>query len=143
MSDAAGVVAQAVADDLPKPKAVHDIRGALSWMPAGPVSRDFIQHPARVSAEMGPYGSGKTTALFIKKLLCSMVVPPSPLDGVRYARTAIIRDTYRNLDLNTIPSWEERFPRAMGEWRGGGNGEPPAKTRGAGIERVHRTRLRA
>lgn len=96
----------------------------MQGLPKGPKNMEFITHPASVCVEMGPFGSGKTTSLFIKKLLCSVRVPPSPLDGIRHAKTGIIRDTYRNLELNTIPSWEERFPREMGEWRGGGNGEP-------------------
>lgn len=109
---------------LPQPKAAFPIADVLSALPKGPKNIEFLSHPATVCVEMGPFGSGKTTTLFLKKLFCSVRVPPSPLDGVRYARTGIIRDTYRNLDINTIPSWEERFPREIGEWRGGGNGEP-------------------
>lgn len=111
-------------DQMPKPKAAHPIAGALSLMPKGPKLKEFLMHPSAVSGCMGPFGSGKTTVLFQKLLLCSLRVPPSPLDGVRYAKSGIVRDTYRNLELNTIPSWEEGFPREMGEWRGGGNGEP-------------------
>lgn len=96
----------------------------LSWMPRGQVSLEFLRHPAPVSCEMGPFGSGKTTNCFLKLLLCSMAVPRSPVDGRRYARSAVVRDTYKNLEINTIQSWEERFPRDMGDWKGGSGGEP-------------------
>lgn len=99
---------------------------ALSWFPSGPVARAFVLDPAPVSLLCGPWGSGKTTALFVKALLCSCAVPPSPVDGVRYARGAVVRDTYRNLETNTIPSWHERFPKEMGKWKGGSGGEPAA-----------------
>ncbi len=93
-------------------------------MPKGEVLRDFLTHPAPVSCIMGPYGSGKTTGCFLKGLLCSAAVPPSPIDGVRYSRGAVVRDTYRNLETNTIPSWEECFPRDVFKMKGGSGGEP-------------------
>lgn len=96
------------------------------WFPSGPVARAFVLDPAPVTLICGPWGSGKTTALFVKLLLCACAVPPSPVDGVRYARVAVVRDTYRNLETNTIPSWQERFPKDMGKWKGGGGGEPGA-----------------
>lgn len=100
------------------------IGNVMSWVSSGPVAQRFVWHPAPVSLICGPFGSGKTTAMFVKLLICSMAVPPSPVDDVRYARVAVVRDTYRNLETNTIPSWEERFPKSMGKWKGGGGGEP-------------------
>lgn len=97
---------------------------ALDWMPSGEVLRGFIMAPEPVTAIMGPWGSGKTTGGFIKGLLCSCVVPRSPVDGVRYARGVVVRDTYRNLEMNVIPSWQERFPPNLGSFKGGGGGEP-------------------
>lgn len=94
------------------------------FFPSGAVARAFILDPAPHSLICGPWGSGKTTALFIKGVLCACAVPPSPLDGVRYARGVVVRDTYRNLQFNTIPSWQERFPPDIGTWKGGGGGEP-------------------
>lgn len=96
----------------------------MTWMPSGPVCRNFVLHPAGVSLICGPYGSGKTTGAFVKGVLCSMAVPQSPEDDVRYARGAIVRDTYRNLEASTIPSWQERFPKTVGKWKGGTGGEP-------------------
>jgi len=97
---------------------------ALDWMPSGASLRGFIMAPDPVTAIMGPWGSGKTTGGFIKGLLCSCVVPRSPIDGVRYARGVVVRDTYRNLEMNVIPSWQERFPPNLGSFKGGGGGEP-------------------
>lgn len=104
-------------------KNVRPLRTA-DWLPGGAVMREFIMAPEPVTCIMGPYGSGKTTGAFVKGLLCSCVVPKSPIDGVRYARGLVIRDTYRNLEMNTIPSWHERFPTTLGSWRGGSGGEP-------------------
>lgn len=96
------------------------------WFPSGAVAQAFVLDPAPFTLICGPWGSGKTTALFVKVVLCACAVPPSPLDGVRYARVVIVRDTYRNLETNTIPSWQERFPKDLGKWKGGGGGEPGA-----------------
>jgi hypothetical protein len=111
-------------EPMPKPAAQHSVGEGLKWIPSGPVARSFVFSSALTSGIMGPWGSGKTTAGFVKGLVCSIAVPPSPVDGVRYARTGVIRDTYRNLELNTLSSWFENFPRDLGEWRGGGSGEP-------------------
>lgn len=104
------------------------VEQVLQWMPSGPVLGEFIRSPYPVTGIMGPYGSGKTIGSFVKGLLCSTAVPRSPVDGVRYARGAVVRDTYRNLQFNTIPSWEERFPRDLGSWKGGTGGEPGQAT---------------
>jgi len=107
----------------------QSLQGFLrEWMPDGEQARKFLTHPASVSCIMGPYGSGKTTAAFLKGLLCSAAVPPSPVDGVRYSRGAVVRDTYRNLESNTIPSWEECFPRDVFSFKGGRGGEPGIAT---------------
>lgn len=111
-------------DPMPRPVKQVSIGDGLRWMPSGPVARDFVLSSALTSGIMGPWGSGKTTAGFVKGLVCSIPVPPSPVDGVRYARTVVIRDTYRNMELNTLSSWFENFPKDLGEWRGGGSGEP-------------------
>lgn len=111
-------------EPMAKPSTQQAIGEGLKWIPSGPVARSFVFSSALTSGIMGPWGSGKTTAGFVKGLVCSIAVPPSPVDGVRYARTGVIRDTYRNLELNTLSSWFENFPRDLGEWRGGGSGEP-------------------
>lgn len=47
---------------------------------------------------------------------------------MRYSRGAVVRDTYRNLETNTIPSWEEQFPRDVFPLKGGRGGEPGRAT---------------
>lgn len=91
-----------------------------SWMPAGPVARGFVLAPERITALMGPLGSGKTTASFVKGLICAMMVPPSPVDGIRYARGVVLRDNYRNLDASTISTYLIQFPGTLGTFKGGG-----------------------
>lgn len=103
---------------------LQQLGNALAWLPTGKVLREFVFAPEPTTVIMGPYGSGKTTGGFIKGLMCSCVVPRSPIDGVRYARGIVVRDTYRNLEMNTIPSWHERFPPGLGSFKGGGGGEP-------------------
>lgn len=112
----------------PDPTSAVPVQEVLKRAFSGKTLEQYVFHPAPVSAIMGPNGSGKTTASFIKALICSMAVPPSPVDGVRYARGAVVRDTYRNLETNTIPSWWETFPKELGKWKGGGGGEPGAHT---------------
>lgn len=92
------------------------------YEPPGPVAKDFLINPERVSNLVGPYGSGKTTANFMRGLLQSTCVPPSPLDGVRYAKGVVINDTYTNLDKTTIASFKINFPDEWGTWTGGGGG---------------------
>jgi hypothetical protein len=40
----------------------------------------------------------------------------SPIDGVRYTKWAVVRDTYRNLRKTTIPSWHEWVNPDIGKW---------------------------
>jgi hypothetical protein len=88
----------------------------------GPVSRDFMVSEAAVSNLMGPLGSGKTTTCFMKGLLLSTCVPRSPIDGIRYAKGVVVRDTYPNLAKNTIETFRIQFPDEWGTFRGGSNG---------------------
>ena len=53
---------------------------------------------------MGPVGSAKTSSALMR-LLRHARLQDSGDDGVRHTRFGIIRDTYRNLDKTTIPSW--------------------------------------
>jgi hypothetical protein len=88
----------------------------------GPVSSAFMIDESEVTCIMGPYGSGKTTTNFFKGLLQSTLIPPSPLDGVRYAKGVVVRDNYPNLDKTTIASFKLNFPDEWGIWKGGGGG---------------------
>lgn len=64
----------------------------------------FHQSDELVRAIIGPYGSGKTTAMLADILFRSCRMPPAP-NGVRYSRWAIVRNTYGELESTTYQSW--------------------------------------
>ena len=87
----------------------------------GPVADAFVQSRAFIQGIMGPVGSGKTIASAQKILLLAARqkgVRNNAGVTIRRSRFAIIRDTYPNLDRNTIPSWWKVVPKAMGKWNG-------------------------
>lgn len=59
---------------------------------------------------MGPIGSGKTTAAQLRIQRHVFEQTPAP-DGVRYSRWGIVRNTYPQLQRNTMESWFGMFPR--------------------------------
>lgn len=97
---------------------------AVRYKPPGPVAAAFLASDAPVRAIMGPIGSGKTSACLMAILNHAIRQTPSPIDGVRYFRAAVIRATFRDLERTTIASWHQWFPKTMGEWSGGTGGTP-------------------
>lgn len=93
-----------------------------AWKSPGPVSSEYLMAPEDITCIVGPFGSGKTTTSFMKGLLLSTMVPPSPQDGVRYAKGVVVRDTYPNLDKTTISSFKINFPTDGDTFKGGGGG---------------------
>lgn len=88
------------------------------YRPAGPVMRAFHESSAFFRVMSGPVGSGKTAgAGCVEMLLGCMVQRPHP-DGVRRAKFGVLRDTYRNLYSQFIPSWHEWFPKGLGDFIG-------------------------
>jgi len=66
----------------------------------------------------GPVGSGKTAgAGCVEMALGALIQKPFP-DKVRRVKFGVLRDTYRNLYSQFIPSWFEWFPRDMGRFVG-------------------------
>ncbi len=98
---------------------------SLRWKPPGPVAAAFFADTARVALIMGPVGSAKTSTALMKIIYAALAQPASPVDGVRYWKAAVVRDTYRNLAKTTIPSWHNWVPRSLGDWQDG----PPATHR--------------
>ena len=104
----------------------------LRWAPPGPVAARFFHSDAEITILNGPIGSGKTTASIIKLARRAALQVPSPilrdhapgsseLWPVRLRRTAVVRDTYRQLWRSTMPSWFSRFPKAVGDFTGAEN----------------------
>ena len=88
----------------------------------GPVADRYVASRAFIQGIMGPVGSGKTIASSQKLLLLAArqggVRDPKTNVIVRKSRFAFIRDTYPNLDRNTIPSWFKVVPKERGHWNG-------------------------
>ncbi|MEO0380619.1 MAG: hypothetical protein AAF252_10135 [Pseudomonadota bacterium] len=96
---------------------------AQMWEPPGPVAEAFLWDDSDIIGIRGPVGSGKTTAHLRSRFRRALMMPRSVIDGVRYYKVVIARETYRQLWATTIPSWWEVAPRAEGKWSGG-RGDP-------------------
>lgn len=100
----------------------------LNFQAPGPVANAFLNHwtpPGGVSGIMGPVGSAKTSTALWKAIFAACRQQPSPVDGVRYFKLGVIRDTYRQLRKTTIATWHKWFPKSLGSW----SGEEPATHR--------------
>lgn len=65
---------------------------------------------------IGPYGSGKTTAMLFKLAYMASLQAQSP-DGIRYTRAVIVRNTMPQLRDTTLQSWEYWFRDGQaGKW---------------------------
>jgi hypothetical protein len=67
---------------------------------------------AFVRGLMGPVGSGKSYACAAEVMLRAVRQKPSPVDGIRYTRFAIVRNSYPMLKTTTIKTWQDLFPEA-------------------------------
>ena len=85
----------------------------------GPVMDRLIASRAFIAGGMGPVGSGKTIG-FSTKIQHHAAKQKGKINStgqlVRKSRYAMIRDTYPNLDRNTIPSWQKVVPKAVGKF---------------------------
>lgn len=84
----------------------------------GPVAEAFAHANGFVDMIQGPYGSGKTTAMFFRCLRRANAMPICR-DGWRRYRAIVLRDTYRRMKETAIKSWHKWFPPSVGKWEGG------------------------
>lgn len=85
----------------------------------GPVMDRLVASTAFIVGGMGPVGSGKTIGFSIKvqhHAAKQRGVLNSAGQLIRKSRYVFIRDTYPNLDRNTIPSWNKVVPKAAGKF---------------------------
>ena len=75
-----------------------------------PVVWNFLQNNAFVRGIMGPVGSGKSYACAAEIMLRAVKQKPSPRDGIRYSRFAVVRNSYPMLRTTTLKTWMEIFP---------------------------------
>lgn len=87
------------------------------WKPPGPVALRAWASREPVVALQGPVGSGKTGTFVGKALYMTSLQNKWP-DGVRRARLCILRDDYRKLWENFIPSWKEWIPETLSDNQG-------------------------
>jgi hypothetical protein len=88
----------------------NDKSGREIYEPDGEVLTKFLMSDNRVDIICGPIGSGKTNALFRRLGRHAMQQAPSPRDGLRRTRWAIIRNTFPELKRTTIPTWRSVWP---------------------------------
>lgn len=85
----------------------------------GPKMDGMIASRAFIVGGMGPVGSGKTIG-FATKFQHHAAKQKGTINAagqlIRKSRYAMIRDTYPNLDRNTIPSWNKVVPRHVGKF---------------------------
>lgn len=106
-----------------------DVQQQVPYTPPGKVAARFMASTAIVRAIMGPYGSGKTSSCLIDHLAKAQVSRVQP-DGWRRWKTLVVRDTFRQLEKTTIPTWLRWFPKKGpgSDWIGGEGGRPAKHT---------------
>lgn len=81
-----------------------------------PTLRDFALDNSRVRCAMGPFGSGKSSAMVMEIVRRAHEQKPGP-DGIRRSRWAVIRNSYRQLADTTIKTFHDWFPpKIFGEY---------------------------
>ena len=89
------------------------------FTPPGPVGANFMASTAPVKFIMGPVGSGKTSCMVMDTVQTAARQPRSKIDGVRYSKALFVRETFRQLEGTTLPSWWAWMPKSSGKWTGG------------------------
>lgn len=75
-----------------------------------PVVADFMQSKGFVRGIMGPVGSGKSYACCAELWRRAIQQKPSPRDGIKHSRFAIVRNTHPMLRTTTLKTWLELMP---------------------------------
>ena len=70
----------------------------------------FLNDNSFVRGLMGPVGSGKSYACAAEIMLRAVKQKPSPRDGIRKSRFAVVRNSYPMLKTTTLKTWMEIFP---------------------------------
>lgn len=73
----------------------------------------FVVSNNDVDFLLGPLGSGKSKALCIRIMRHAQEQDKSPIDGMRYTRFAVVRNTMPDLKRSTIRTWLETFPESI------------------------------
>lgn len=71
---------------------------------------DFLTSSRSVDYIQGPLGSAKTTAMCVRVMRHAQEQQQSPIDGMRYTRFAMVRNTLPDLKRSTVRTWLDTFP---------------------------------
>lgn len=94
------------------------------YLAPGSKLADFATSNRFVDVIEGPLGSGKTVVLCLRLMRHAQEQRPSPIDGLRYTRFAMVRNSYPDLRRTTIRTWLDTFPETIyGRFNWG---QPPA-----------------
>lgn len=88
------------------------------YEPGGPVMKAFHESDAFYRAVAGPIGSSKTTGAGVAEPVFGAMLQVPYEDGVRRFKSAVLRDTYRNLYSTTMKTWLDWIPREIGHFVG-------------------------
>ena len=75
-----------------------------------PVLWKFLNDDSFIKSIMGPVGSGKSYACCAELFRRAVMQKPSPRDGIKYSRFAVVRNSYPMLKTTTLKTWLELFP---------------------------------
>lgn len=84
---------------------------------ASPTISAFVEDEKPMTFIVGPIGSGKSTGGIMKIFYRAFRQAPSPVDGIRYTRFLVVRNTNKELHDTTLKSFFMWFPPGVaGEW---------------------------
>lgn len=89
------------------------IDGQAVYEPDGAVLAEYLADRSPVAVIVGPIGSGTSTASCFRIYATALEQTPSPRDGRRHTRWAIVRPTYPELLTSTLKTWLQWFPEEM------------------------------
>lgn len=84
--------------------------GQRIYEPDGAVLGEYLADRSHVCIIRGPIGSGTSSASCLKIYTHAMEQRPSPIDGKRRSRWAVVRNTYPDLQNTTLKTWLDWFP---------------------------------
>lgn len=88
---------------------------------ASPTCLKFHESDALVKLLIGPFGSGKSVACTMDQLFMAVgnhhQAAPLCRDGKRYMRSAIVRNSYRELQDTTLKTFMEWMPPGLGTFK--------------------------
>ena len=88
----------------------QETKGLKLDFSSAPTVGRFFNSDSFVRGLMGPVGSGKSYACCAEIFRRAVQQRPSPRDGIKYSRFAIVRNTHPMLRTTTLKTWLELLP---------------------------------